>query len=145
MVQDKRGGENMPKVIPVANELSKPFWDAVNEKRLIIQKCGSCNTLQYPPRPACTKCGAKEVEWTKVEGKGHIAAFIVIEDGRLDRRMPDQPYNLALVTLDEDPGINFYSNLPGTTVYEVPVGAAVEVVFEEVAPGQLIHEWKVVG
>jgi uncharacterized OB-fold protein len=79
-----------------------------------------------------------------VSGKGHIATYIVIEDGRLNRRMPDQPYNLALVTLDEDPSINFYSNLPGTLPYKVPVGAAVEVTFEEVAPGQLIHEWRVV-
>jgi len=84
------------------------------------------------------------LEWKEVQGKGHISTFIVIEDGRLDRRMPDQPYNLALVTLDEDPGINFYANLPGSRPYEVPVGAAVEVVFEEVAPGQLIHEWKLV-
>ena len=58
--------------------------------------------------------------------------------------MPDQPYNLALITLDEDPRINFYSNLPGIPPYEVPVGAAVEVMFEEVAPDQLIHEWQVV-
>jgi predicted GNAT family acetyltransferase len=35
----------------------------------------------------------------------------VIEDGRLNRRMPDQPYNLAMVTLDADPRVNFYSNL----------------------------------
>ena len=49
--------------------------------------------------------------------------------------MPDQPYNLALITLDEDPRIHFYSHLPGTSPYEVPVGAAVEVTFEEVAPG----------
>ena len=27
--------------------------------------------------------------------------------------------------------------------YKVPVGAAVEVTFEEVAPNQLIHEWRV--
>ena len=59
--------------------------------------------------------------------------------------MPDQPYNLAMVTLDEDPRVNFFSNLPGTAAYEVPVGAAVEVMFEEVAPGQLIHEWRVVA
>ena len=32
--------------------------------------------------------------------------------------MPDQPYNLALITLDEDPTVNFYSNLPGTPPYE---------------------------
>ena len=78
-------------------------------------------------------------------GRGRIATYIVIEDGRLNRRMPDQPYNLALITLDADPTVNFYSNLPGTPAYQVPVGAAVAVCFEEVAPGQLIHEWRVTG
>jgi uncharacterized OB-fold protein len=58
--------------------------------------------------------------------------------------MPDQPYNLAMVTLDADPNVNFYSNLPGIAPYEVPVGSAVEITFEEVAPGQLIHEWQVI-
>jgi|TARA_B100001245_G_C22842549_1_gene405085 uncharacterized OB-fold protein len=84
------------------------------------------------------------LEWKDVEGKGHISTYIVIEDGRLNRRMPDQPYNLALITLDEDTSVNFYSNLPGVPPYEVPVGAAVQVIFEEVGPDQLIHEWQVV-
>ena len=133
----------MPKIIPVADELSKPFWDAVNEKRFILQNCTVCNRLQYPPRQSCTACGTGDnLEWKEVEGKGHIATSIVIEDGRLNRRMPDQPYNLAMITLDEDTSINFYSNLPGVPPYEAPVGAAVQVIYEEVAPGQLIHEWQ---
>ena len=136
----------MPKIIPVADELSKPFWDAVNQQRLVMQNCTGCNKLQYPPLKSCQKCGsADQLEWKEVSGKGHISTFIVIEDGRLSRRMPDQPYNLALIALDEDPTVNFYSNLPGTPPYQVPVGAAVEVVFEEVAPDQLIHEWRVIG
>ena len=136
----------MPKVIPVPNELSQPFWDAVNERRLMLQNCTACDKLQYPPQPACQVCGsADNLQWKEVDGKGHIATFIVIEDGRLNRRMPDQPYNLALVTLDADSSVNFYSNLPGVPPYEAPVGAAVEVMFEEVAPGQLIHEWRVGG
>ena len=136
----------MPKVIPVPNELSQPFWDAVNERRLMLQNCTACDKLQYPPQPACQVCGsADNLQWKEVDGKGHIATFIVIEDGRLNRRMPDQPYNLALVTLDADSAVNFYSNLPGVPPYKAPVGAAVEVMFEEVAPGQLIHEWRVVG
>ena len=136
----------MPKVIPVPDELSKPFWDAVNERRLVLQDCTACDMLQYPPRQTCGACGSGEgLEWKEVEGKGHISSYIVIEDGRLDRRRPDQPYNLALITLDQDPGINFYSNLPSVPVDQVPVGAAVEVMFEEVAPGQLIHEWRVVS
>ncbi|MDA0733420.1 MAG: OB-fold domain-containing protein [Chloroflexi bacterium] len=136
----------MPKVIPVADDLSKPFWDAVNQKHLLLQNCTSCDKLQYPPQPACQVCGSDDgLEWKEVQGKGHVATYIVIEDGRLNRRMPDQPYNLALITLDEDPTVNFYSNLPGTPPYDVPVGAAVEVTFEEVAPDQLIHEWRVIG
>ncbi len=135
----------MPKIIPVPDELSQPFWDAVNEQRLVLQNCTACDKLQYPPRAVCQVCGsADSLEWTEVEGKGHVATYIVIEDGRLNRRMLDQPYNLALVTLDQDPTVNFYSNLPGVPPYEVPLGAAVEVTFEEVAPGQLIHEWQVV-
>ena len=135
----------MPKIIPVPDELSQPFWDAVNEQRLVLQNCTSCDKLQYPPQAACQACDSADgLERKEVEGKGHIATYIVIEDGRLNRRMPDQPYNLALVTLDQDPTVNFYSNLPGVPAYQVPVGAAVEVTFEEVAPGQLIHEWRVV-
>ena len=136
----------MPKLIPVPDALSKPFWDAVNQRRLVLQHCAACDRLQYPPQQACQVCNsAAGLTWKEVEGRGHIATYIVIEDGRLNRRMPDQPYNLAMVTLDADPRVNFYSNLPGTPPYKVPVGAAVEVTFEEVAPDQLIHEWRVVG
>jgi len=67
-----------------------------------------------------------------------------MEDVHLEQRIPDQPFNLALITLDDDPRVNFFSNLPGVPVREVPVGAAVEVMFEEVGPGQLINEWRLV-
>ena len=73
-------------------------------------------------RPARSAGPPHKLVWKEVGGRGHIATYIVIEDGRLNRRMPDQPYNLALITLDEDPRVNFYSNLPGTPPYEVPVG-----------------------
>ena len=136
----------MPKQIPVPNELNKPFWDALNEHKLVMQNCTSCSRLQYPPKERCANCGSSEhMEWKEVEGKGHVLEYFVIRDTRIKRLMPDQPLNLALVTLDEDPGINFMSNLPGTPVGEVPVGAPVEVVFEEVGPDQLIHEWRVTG
>jgi uncharacterized OB-fold protein len=135
----------MPKLVPVPDELSKPFWDAVNEKRLIVQNCTACNTLQYPPRPKCQDCGSESLEWKETDGKGHILAWAVIEDSHLPVFAQDQPTNIAIVSLDEDPRINFFSNLPGVPVRDVPTGAAVEVMFEEVAPGQLIHEWRLVS
>src|ERR1041384_4527056 len=110
---DGARSETMPKLTPVPDALSKPFWDAVNERRLVLQHCTACDRLQYPPQQACQVCNsATNLTWKEVEGRGHIAASIVIEDGRLNRRMPDQPYNLAMVTLDADPRGHSYSKLP---------------------------------
>ncbi|GIT14234.1 MAG: hypothetical protein CM1200mP35_10540 [Chloroflexota bacterium] len=44
----------MPKVIPDPNEITKPFWDAVNERRLVVQNVPSviyCNILHYKTAP----------------------------------------------------------------------------------------------
>ena len=136
----------MPKPIPVPDELSKPFWDAVNERRLMVQSCTTCSKLQYPPRETCASCGASvdHLEWHEVEGRGHVVGNIVVHDTRLRRLQRDIPHNLAMIGLDEDPSLLFFANLPGTPVDEVPNGAPVEVIFEEVAPGQLIHDWQIV-
>jgi hypothetical protein len=132
---------------PVANELTKPFWDAINEKKLVLQNCTDCDRLHYPPRQACQKCGsADHMEWKQVEGKGHIDVYLVIRDSRIRGFRPAQPINFAIITLDEDPGINFLSNLPGTAAGEAKNGAPVELIFEPTAGSdQLVHEWRVVG
>ena len=132
----------MPYIIPVPDEVSQPFWDAVQKRRLIVQKCSGCNTLQYPPRAACQDCNSTALTWVETSGKGHVLPWGVLEDSHLPVRAADQPLNLAVVTLDEDPNVNFYSNLPGTPVRQVKVGDAVEVTFVEAPDGSLIHEWK---
>ena len=134
----------MPYIVPVPDEVSKPFWDAVQERRLIVQECSNCHELQYPPRPRCQDCGSDQYTWKETSGKGHILTFGVLEDSHLPVRAADQPLNLAVVTLDDDPRINFYSNLPGSPVRQVPLGAPVEVTWVEAPDGSLIHEWKVV-
>ena len=136
----------MPRPVPIPDEVSKPFWEAANERRLTIQRCSTCNLLQYPPESRCSQCNSAEnLEWSEVSGRGTIDDYVVIHDSRLRLYVEEQPYNVAIIQIEEDPGIQFFSNLPGTPVNEVPVGASVEVVFVEgAAPGQLIPEWRVV-
>ena len=136
----------MPKPVPVPDEVSKPFWDACNERRLIVQNCTACNRMQYPPQATCTACGSGgSLDWRQVSGRGRINGYSVMYDTRIVPLQADQPFNIAVIELAEDPAIKFLSSLPGTPVEEVPVGAEVEVIFEEVGPGQLIHEWRVVS
>ena len=130
----------------VPDELSKPFWDGANEGRLVIQNCSACNRLQHPPAPTCDQCGSgDDLEWREMSGRGRIYNYGVVHDCPIRLLQDDQPFNVAVIMLDEDPGIQMYSHLPGTAVDEVPVGASVEVVFEATANGQQVPEWRVAG
>ena len=131
-------------VIP--DELTKPFYDAANDDKLVIQNCTACNLLQHPPSTACRKCGSGDnMEWKGMSGKAKIYNYTVVYDTPIRMLQEDQPFNLAVVMLDEDPGVQMYSHLPGTPVDQVPVGGSVEVVFEATANGQKVPEWRVVG
>jgi len=47
----------MPKQSPIPDELDKPFWEALNNDKLVIQNCSACDRLQHPPQPTCGGCG----------------------------------------------------------------------------------------
>lgn len=135
----------MPKQGVVPDDLTAPFWAAANEGRLVIQKCESCNRLQHPPARVCSDCRADTLSWAEMSGKGHIYNYGVVHDGPVRMLHEDQPFNVAVITLDDDPDIQMFSHLPGTPADQVPVKGAVEVIFEETANGQKVPEWRVVG
>jgi uncharacterized OB-fold protein len=129
----------------VPDELTAPFWDAANQSRLVIQKCSICNRLQHPPEVDCKECGSSDdFIWEEMSGRGKVYNFGVIHDCPVRLLQDDQPFNLAVVMLDEDPGIQMYSHMPGVEEDQVPVGANVRAIFEKSANGQLIPEWEVV-
>jgi uncharacterized OB-fold protein len=136
----------MPKPSPIPDAVSKPFWDACNERRLIVQTCTKCNRMQYPPEKTCLACGASEdFGWREVAGRGKIHGYCVMHDSRVRLLQERQPFNIAVIELEENPEIKFFSHLPGTPPDQVPVGAAVNVEFEETVTGQLVPEWRVVS
>ena len=130
----------------VPDDLNRPFFEAANEGRLVVQNCTACDRLQFPPRVACDRCGSGDyLEWKQMSGKGTIYNYGVVYDCPVATLKEDLPFNLAAIMLDEDPGILMYSHLPGTPADEVPVGAAVQVIFEATANGQKVPEWQVIG
>ncbi len=130
----------------VPDDLNRPFFEAANEGRLVIQNCTACDRLIFPPRVACDRCGSgNSLEWKEMSGRGKIYNYGVVYDCPVASLKEDIPFNLAAVMLDEDPGILMYSHLPGTAPDEVPVGANVRVIFEATANGQKVPEWEVVA
>ena len=78
-----------------------------------------------------------------MSGRGTIYNYGVVHDCPVRLLQEDQPFNVAVIMLEDDPGIQMYSHLPGTPADEVPVGASVELVFEVTANGQKVPEWRV--
>jgi uncharacterized protein len=136
----------MPKQSPVPNEVDKPFYDAANDGKLVIQFCGGCQRWQFPPGPACGGCGtADSLSWREIAGRGTVYSYGVVYDSPIAVLQRDQPYNVAVISLDQAPEINMLSHLPGTKPGEVRIGAAVRLIFEATpATGQKVPEWQVV-
>jgi len=144
---EAKGTKDMPKQSPIPNALDKPFYDACNEERLVVQYCTNCLRYQFPPQSACTRCGNNaSVEWRQISGRGRIISRVVVHDTPTSSLIPGQPFNVAAIALDEEPEVIMLSHLPGTPVDQVPIGAAVEVIFETTpSTGQKVPEWRVVG
>jgi uncharacterized OB-fold protein len=81
-----------------------------------------------------------------VSGRGHIVSRVVVYDTPVSTLIAEQPFNVATIALDEEPELTMFSHLPGVPVDEVPIGAAVEVIFETTpATGQKVPEWRLVS
>ncbi len=94
----------------------------------------------------CPRCGGTNLEWRQVSGRGRIRSRVVVYDTPVSTLIPDQPFNVATIALEDEPEAIMLSHLPGVPVDQVPIGAEVEVIFESTpATGQKVPEWRVVG
>jgi uncharacterized protein len=119
------------KPIPVADDLSQPFWSAARQHRLEVQRCADCGYYNHPPRPACDKCCSLHLEFAPLSGHGTIYTFTVMHQPNVAGFESDTPYVNVVVELDEQPMLFMVSNLPHAALDKVRIGGRVEVWFED--------------
>ena len=47
--------------IPEPNELTRFYWDAVDEHRLELLRCQNCGHYIHYPQPVCNRCGSADL------------------------------------------------------------------------------------
>ncbi len=107
---------------------SGPFWDAVAEHRLCLQRCAGCQRWLVPPRPMCPGCLSAESEWVPVAGTGTIASWVTYATSP-HPAFPDG-HTVVLVELDEGPRL--VSTVVGIPASDLAVGMPVRVTYEDV-------------
>jgi uncharacterized protein len=118
------------KPLPVADPVTKPFWDSVRNQAMQMQCCNSCGKFIFYPRGLCPHCMSNDLAWKPVSGKGELHAFTIVHRHANPAFHGDVPFVVALIELEE--GVRMMSNLVGVAAdpAEVKVGMPVEVVYE---------------
>jgi uncharacterized OB-fold protein len=104
------------------------WWEAMDEGKLMIQRCKSCQTLRHPPRPMCGEC--QSLEWDAIESTldGEVFSFTTLHYPKVPGY--DYPLTCAVINLAE--GTRIVANVVGVEPEEVHIGMKLKGKIEQV-------------
>lgn len=89
------------KPTPLPNEVSRPYWEAAAEGRLVLQRCADCNTVRNYPRLLCAVCYSEAVNWLPASGSGVVHSWTVAHHAFHPAFAAELPYTLVTIDLAE--------------------------------------------
>ncbi|MBE9540282.1 MAG: MaoC family dehydratase N-terminal domain-containing protein [Proteobacteria bacterium] len=104
------------------------WWNAIDEGKMLIQRCKNCQTLRHPPRPMCGEC--QSIEWDSIESsmEGEVFSFTTLHYPKIPGY--DYPLCCAVISLNE--GTRIVSNIVGIDHEDVTIGMKVKGNIEQV-------------
>src|SRR5262245_32459156 len=88
--------------------VTEPFWAALREGVLSLQRCARGYGFRMPPNLYCPECLSTESDWRRLSGRGRLYTYTVVP---LKPREVDSPvYVAALVCPEEAPDTKIFCN-----------------------------------
>jgi uncharacterized OB-fold protein len=114
---------------------TKPYWDGLQEGRLLIQQCADCETFRHYPRPVCPNCYSMEVKWRDMQGQGTVHTWTTSYHAFNPAFKKDLPTTYVTVDLPEGPRMvgRLCNSDPADLVIGKPVKLSVEYVDDELS------------
>jgi len=109
------------------------FYKFVGEGKLMGAKCNKCGLVMLPPRPVCSKCFGRDLQWVELKGRGKLLTYTVIHVS------PKQfeaycPYAIGIVKFEDGPQL--LGMIRGVEPDKIKVGMNLTVDFERASPTQ---------
>lgn len=118
--------------------LSRPYWEAAAQGRLIAPKCNHCSKFFFAPEVACTHCFSTDWNWVEVAGKGEVYSYTAIHRAPVPGMKT--PYVLGAIELPE--GFAMFAHVVDCPPEAVTCGMAVEVDFRPLHDGRIAPVFK---
>lgn len=116
--------------LPELTEDNRPFWTGGAQGRLQFPHCAACDLYLHPPGPVCPRCLQGSLAIRAVSGRGSIATFSINHQPWLPSL--EVPYCVAIVELEEQPGLRLTTNIVNCPLQSIHIGMPVRVLFQQV-------------
>lgn len=137
-----RHDESVPaKPVPVADGVTAFYWEGAAAGELRVLRCAPRAHLSHPPEVSCPECGSTDLEPVTISGRGSVYSFAIVRQAFDPAFLPELPYVVALVELDEQPGLRVLSNIVECDIDAVEIGMPVEVTFD-VRDGTVVPQFR---
>ena len=136
----------LPKPVASPDGLDTPYWDAIAEDRLVMQRCNACGTWQWGPEWTCHHCHSFDLAFDEVPQTGRIYSYERVWHPVHPALNEQGPYIIVLVEFPAHDGARMVGNLVGDPRQAVEIGAEVRAVFEhhnDEDPAYTLVHWQV--
>ncbi len=116
------------RVLPRVTDQNRHFWTGGAQGKLQLLRCRACGTWVHPPAPVCPDCLSRDVAPSALSGRAKVVTVTLNHQPWVPA--PDHPYAIAIVELEEQPGLRLMTNVVNCPPEAVHIGMPVRVVFE---------------
>lgn len=85
---------------PQLDPYSRPFWDGLARRQIVLQVCPACARRRFPPIPYCPYCATPGGDDIEVDGTGAVYSFVLAHRALTSASHGLVPYAVATVDLD---------------------------------------------
>lgn len=121
------------KPLPQITDLTRPFWTAAKQGKLVLQKCGKCSTFNFFPKPWCIECGSRDLAWTDAKKTGTVYSFTVSRSVAMNFPGWEAELPVLMCLIDLDDGVRLYGQVKGCKAEDMKIGMRVEAFFEDIS------------
>jgi len=137
----------LPKPRATPDGLDAPYWQGLQENKLMIQRCAVCQLWQWGPEWVCHGCHSFDMSFEEVEPTGVIYSHERVWHPVHPALKDQGTYIVVLVELTQAAKVRIVGNLLGDPEQTIPIGAAVSGVFEhhqDEDPSHSLLQWQLV-
>lgn len=103
------------------------WWEALRQRRLVLQHCTQCRTVRQWPRPMCSVCHSMDYTWSEACGHATVHSWTVAHYAFHPAMKADLPF--AIVTADLAEGVRLLARFDGD-IEQLAIGLDLKVGFE---------------